>query len=303
MPNTYLQTLSRQYPGLFVIMLDQSVSMTEEVKDSGQSKASLVTLYVNSIISKMIEYAQIDEFTAKRKNYAYVSILGYNDRVFPLLPTGNTPVSLPDLDEMVRANVYVERKIVDDSGRVVRHLREKVKVWIEPKADGNTDMTYAFEEAETIIRNWLNSEPEYISAQLNMQMPRHKSFPPVLINITDAKHNGDRDPEEVVKRISKLRTDDGNVLIYNCHVTHEGMKPCVFPNDINEVRTQTRSRQAERMFQMSSVIPETLRQKAQHVMQMPIPAGARCFVYNANPDILLKFLTWTTLGRAGSKEN
>jgi hypothetical protein len=53
---------------------------------------------------------------------------------------------------------------------------------------------------------------------------------------------------------------------------------------------------AKRMFEMSSVIPEELLKQAQRYMQKPINPGARCFVFNASPEILLKFLRWTTLG-------
>ncbi len=296
----YEQTLSRQYPGLFVILLDQSISMTEKEHDSGKSKADIVTSYVNSIIRRMIEYAQVDEWTGRRKNYAYICVLGYNDDVYPLHSKDNTPISLPDLDESAKGYLHEDKLFLDQRGRPVKRNKERVKFWIEPKAKGNTDMTLAFEEAERVIHAWLNSKPEYISQDIGMQMPRSKSFPPVLVNITDAKHNGDRDPEEVVDRILQMGTDHGSVLIYNCHFTHETGQPTIFfPSDISEVKRLSKSNQAEKMFYMSSEIPNTLLSNARHVMQMPIKPGARCFVYNANPDVLLKFLKWTTLGRVG----
>lgn len=296
----YEQTLSRQYPGLFVVLLDQSVSMTEKESKSGQTKAEIVTTYVNSILRKMIEYAPIDEFTGRRKNYVYVCVLGYNDDVYPLLASDTTPVSLPDLDDNAKGFVTVDRVFYDQRNRPVKRVKEKVKVWIEPKAEGNTDMTYAFEEAEKVIKAWLYSTPEYISQDLGMQQPRSKSFPPVLINITDAKHNGEREPDEVVDRIRAMSTEQGNVLIYNCHFTHEsGQDFIFFPSNIDEVRRISKSNQAQKMFYMSSIIPDALLDKARHDMQMPIEPGARCFVYNSNPDILLKFLKWTTFARLG----
>lgn len=292
----YDQSLSRQHPGLFVILLDQSDSMTEKDVTTGETKSRIVTTHVNTIIQKMIEFAQVEEFSGRRKNYAYVSILGYNDNVYPLISNDLTPISLPDLDDMAQGNLPIQRKVVDKSGRAVRSSPDKIKFWIKPQEKGNTDMARAFETAETVIRNWLHSAPEFAGRDIGMQMPRSESFPPVLINITDAKNNGKDDPEEVVQRIRELHTNHGNVLIYNCHFTHEGAEPCVFPRDITEVRNKTRTRLAERMFYMSSELPERLRAKAQRTMRIPIEAGARCFVYNASPDILLKFLTWTTLG-------
>jgi len=298
----YIQGFSRQYPGLFVILLDQSDSMSEHLEESSQSKALIITSYVNSIINSMIEYAQFDEFTGRRKNYAYVSILGYNDKTYPLLATGYAPVSLPDLDEMVKGYDFVERKIIDQSGKTIRRLRQKQRFWIEPRAEDTTEMVRAFEEAEKIVKNWLNSSPEYINSVLGLERPRMQCFPPIIINITDAKYNGEGDPESVAERIRSIHTEDGNVLIYNCHFTHKRVQPCLFPRDIADVRRRTGSKQAEYMFRMSSELPETLRSKAERVMQMPIASGARCFVYNASPDILLRFLTWTTLGVPGAGE-
>ncbi len=300
MPGQYDQTLSRQYPGLFVILLDQSESMGQKGVTNGVSKAKIVTNYVNDIIQRMIDIAQVNELSGRRKNYAYVSILGYNDKVYPLLSKNLKPLSLPDLDDQEKGMAPSERLIMDQSGKIIRRIQEKHRFWIEPEAKGQTDMTLAFEEAERVIQNWLSSPPEPISREQGaiMQMPRHMSFPPILINITDAKHNGRRDPDEVIERIGQMKTDHGHVLIYNCHITHESVQPCCFPPSIVELQHYTREKQAERLFYMSSEMPDILLHKGEQYMRMPITPGSRCFVYNANPDILLKFLQWTTLGKS-----
>jgi hypothetical protein len=296
MPDLYSQTLSRQYPGLFVILLDQSESMIQE-DANGMSKAKIVTTYVNIIIQKMIEIAQVDEFAGRRKNYAYVSILGYNDNVYPLL-TSPTPMSLPDLDDKPLGIIANEKLIPDASGKIAKRVKEKIRVWVKPHASGQTDMTLAFEEAERVIRDWLDTPPEAIEQAPDgqTQKPRSECFPPILINITDAKHNGPRDPSDVINRISQMGTDYGQVLIYNCHFTHENAKPCFFPATLNELQQYTSERQAGRMFEMSSKLPNILTDKAEKYWRRPIPQGSRCFIYNADPDVLLRFLQWGTLG-------
>jgi hypothetical protein len=121
-----------------------------------------------------------------------------------------------------------------------------------------------------------------------------------VINITDAKNNGNRNPQKIVERIQQLRTDVGNVLICNCHFSNEPNIPCTFPESLADVRKYCKVKDdleaAERMFEMSSVIPEELLKQAQRYMQKPINPGARCFVFHASPEILLRFLRWTTLG-------
>lgn len=304
MPNNgqYDKELSRQYPGLFVILLDQSVSMNQTDERSGQSKASLVTRHVNMIIQLIIEKAGIDEYTGFPKNYAYLCVLGYNDFVYPLLDPTRVPVNIPTLNEKSNRSVKNYRESRDPSGRVIKRIPERMRVWIEPKAEGNTDMTGAFEEAEIVVRDWLNSKPELAGQELGMQKPRRECFPPIVINITDAKHNGKDDPEAVADRIRRMGTDHGNTLIYNCHFTHEQRNPCIFPTTIEEVERSSRSKLAVRMFQMSSVMPEVLRTRAERIMNREISPGARCFVFNADPDTLLKFLIWGTLGNpAGTR--
>ncbi|MHB8596809.1 MAG: vWA domain-containing protein [Ktedonobacteraceae bacterium] len=304
MAKEYDRELSRKYPGLFVILLDQSLSMTEKDVRTNEQKSQIVTRHVNTIIQKMIDIARVDEFTGYRKKYAYLCVLGYNDNVYPLLTPKLTDIPALENNPLARVKTFHEKR--NAVGDVIGSVQEKQTIWIEPQADGNTEMTRAFEEAEIVIKSWLNASPEYISDQLGMQRPRKECFPPIVINITDAKHNGDGIPQNVADRIRRLRTENGATLICNCHITHQRARACIFPRDISEVQQSLRDAQnesaqidarlVERMFEMSSVIPEALRIRAQTVKRQPIEQGARCFVFNADPDILIRFLSWGTLG-------
>jgi hypothetical protein len=295
----YDRELSRQYPGLFVILLDQSASMEQQIEGSNTTKASIATMHVNAIIQKMIDFAGVDEYTGKHKNYAYLSILGYNDDVYPLLSQDDRPLDIVTLDDCVRGVVPFVRDIRNRAGQVVRRVTEKKAFWVEPRAQGNTEMVRAFERAGAIVHNWLNSPPEFISKELGMQMARSQCFPPIIINITDAKHNGEGRPEDVAEDIRSLRTDNGNVLICNCHLTNEKAQSCRFPIDISEVEHLGNPKLVTQMFRMSSIIPEVLRQRAQKIMRTPVGSGSRCFIYNADPDTLIQFLRWGTLGNVG----
>lgn len=298
----YEQTLSRKYPGLFVILLDQSASMNQIDNDLGQSKADIVTGYVNKIIRRMIDAAQIDEYTGRRKLYAYLSILGYNDKVYPLLRTDDSPVDLATLDEHPRGHVTVNYRV---PGSHAASITERQSFWVVPQADGDTDMYLAFKRARGVVESWLNSPPEQISPDLGMQAPRSESFPPIIINITDAKDNRGGDLREISRAIQSLHTNYGNVLIFNCHFTHERNaknRTCMFPTNVSEIEpycvTEIDRRLARLMFEVSSPIPEALQKRAGKTMAKPVQPGARCFVYNANPDIMIQFLRWSTLGVA-----
>lgn len=296
----YSQTFSRKYPGLFVILLDQSDSMSQTIVNDGQTKASLVTYYVNMIIQQMIDLAPTNRDGTKR-NYAYLSVIGYNDTVSSLLAANYVPVEVPALWNHALGEIPIKRNILDSKGQVVDHIVEYKPYWIIPTHQGETDMANAFEVAEQVVQRWLKSPSEdtIIDGVKRKQAPRDECFPPIVINITDAKDNGARNPIKAVEQIQKLGTKEGNVLVYNCHVTHEGYNPCVFPSTLEEVRQKCKEEVAESMFKMSSKIPEELRKNAQLVMERPIDPDARCFVFNANPDILIKFLKWSTFRTVG----
>ncbi len=307
----YSRSLSRQFPGLFVILLDQSDSMSQLITDNNQSKASLVTSHVNTIIQRLIDLAPFDHNplggNETRKKYAYLSVIGYNDIVSSLLSPNYMPVDIPSLYGRELGELSITRKILDGNGIVKEIIHDKQTIWIKPNAEGNTDMAQVFEVAERVVQGWLTSPPELISKEMGYQAERSQCFPPIVINITDAKNNGNRNPQKIVERIQQLSTNIGNVLVCNCHFTNESNVPCTFPESLAEVRKSCQIKEdlevAERMFEMSSVIPEELLKQAQRYMQKPIKSGARCFVFNASPEILLKFLRWTTLGnlKAGAR--
>ncbi len=102
----YTRLIGSRFPGLFVILIDQSKSMREEVLGTGgATKAEFAATELNSLIFTMGANAGTDEFTGKPKNRAYVSILGYGHEVCDLLSDRDlssqsaAAVSIPSLIE------------------------------------------------------------------------------------------------------------------------------------------------------------------------------------------------------------
>ena len=74
----------------------------------------------------------------------------------------------------------------------------------------------------------------------------------MLINVTDGDAT-DGDPEPVAQEIMALATNDGNVLIYNAHLSEMSAMPVQYPSEESEVPPDE---YAARMFRMSSVFPD-----------------------------------------------
>ena len=107
----------------------------------------------------------------------------------------------------------------------------------------------------------------------------------MVINVTDGDAT-DGNPESLAQEIMAMETNDGNVLIYNVHLSEMSVKPVEYPGQENDVPPEE---YAMRMFRMSSVFPEPVVDLAAG-MGLPVTQGSRGYVYNANVVALVQFL-------------
>ena len=81
-------------------------------------------------------------------------------------------------------------------------------------------------------------------------------YPPTIINITDGALNGIVNPREVntqlANELKALFTNDGNVLLWNIHITPDCKEQLVFPISKTELNNDKYS---EWMYDMSSLLP------------------------------------------------
>lgn len=297
----YDRSIRRDQRGLFVFLLDQSASMSEPLRGEAYTKGEVATDLLNLLIDTIMHQAKVDTRTRLRKDYCDLLVIGYGATAYPLLGTPDAPVPLSQLERLRKSLTDVEYD--DGETRAVK----EVGVWVEYRADGeHTQMVYALDLAREAACQWIQRE----------EIRRLKSFPPVVIQITDGQHNGTGDPFKAASDLCTERTVDGNVLLFNCHVTTDdfsGNRRISFPSNVAEVRRifdcaaqpagtaredcEKERAWAETLFRMSSVVPQTMSKpsaRAARPPQVNLPAGARGFVYNADAQDLISFLQFGT---------
>ena len=107
----------------------------------------------------------------------------------------------------------------------------------------------------------------------------------MVISVTDGDAT-DGNPEPLADEIMALETNDGNVLVYNAHLSEMSVSPVQYPSDESAVPPDE---YAARMFRMSSEFPEPVVKLAVD-MGLQVTQGSRGYVYNADMVALVQFL-------------
>ena len=273
---SYTADISRNSPGCFLFLVDQSGSMTDSLGgDPNSTKMDGAADALNRVLDAI---SQRCSQGMDIRDYFHVGVITYTTD-----SAGNTKLETPfpdttpeqpflSISEVVDAAEVEERQVKesDGAGGIVEVTR-KFPVWLRPKAGYGTPMCAALTAASTALSNWTSQHQD--------------SYPPMLINITDGEA-GDGDPVEWSQHIMELETTDGNVLVYNVHLSAMSAAPVQYPSDEDEVTIDEYARQ---MFRMSSVFPDSVVEMASG-MGLPVTQGSRGYVYNADMVSLVQFL-------------
>lgn len=284
----YSQTASRAKPSCVLFLIDQSFSMEDGIAGTAKSISSTVATAVNKLISELIQICEKGE--EKPRHWFDVGMIGYTSdsngtpvvgSAFGGALAGRDLVSIPDLNDNPLDFEVRKRKVeqVDDAGNLVLADEEvQFMVWYQmpPKeARFATPSRTAFEHALPILQRWIADHPD--------------SFPPLVIHLTDGEPT-DGDPKEAAAAVRALATSDGNVLILNCHISASKAESALFPTSADQLEDVF----AKELYQMSSEMPDSLRQTAE-VKQVKAPHGCRLMAFNADAVTLVKLLSVGTL--------
>ncbi len=267
----YTQQISQNNPTCFLFLVDTSKSMLSPLgNDRSRRKADAVAEAINKTL-----YALVLRCVDRQAvlNRFHVALIAYGRQVVsgwagPLAGRDLVPIS-----EVARSPVRVEQRseLVEDGrgGRVERNIR--FPIWFEPTGDGKTPMTAAFERAEMFLAGFLAEHPD--------------CFPPVVCNLTDGDAS-DGDPEPAAQRMRNLSSEDGEVLLFNLHLSTQNEPPVEYPAHEDQLPPNPF---APKLFRMSSYLPPVMHQPARQA-RINVSPTTRGFVFNADIASIVRFL-------------
>ena len=274
----YTADISRTNPACIMFLIDQSGSMTGDLAGQpGQRKMDAAADAINRTIDTL---SQRCSQGMEVRDYFHIGVIGYNtDRGSNPILTSALPNTTSDQPFMIISQVaasaqMVERQVRESNGvGGLVEVTRQIPMWLQPTAELGTPMLTALQTATRTIEAWVSEHPD--------------SFPPIVINVSDGA-SSDGDPEEQAQIMTNLQTNDGNVLLFNVHLSHiPSSTTILYPDSVD--RLPRDDEYAQTMFRMSSLLPEASRNQAAN-LDLPATENSRGYVFNADAVALVQFL-------------
>ena len=269
---TYNAEINRQNPSMFVFLVDQSGSMQDFFgsSETPRQKADVVADSINRLLQNLtIRCAKPDV-----RDYYFISVIGYGNKVGPALGGILSGRDIVSISEIANNPIRIEEKTkkIDDGAGGIVDQKIKMPIWFDSIANGGTPMCEAMRLSQTILSTWIAQHPT--------------AFPPIVINITDGEST-DGDPSVMADGIKGISSNDGNVLLFNIHISSvQGVNKVEFPD--SEI-TLPPDQYASLLFRISSVLPEYMRNIAKQE-EFSISEASKGFIFNGDPVALVRFL-------------
>ena len=279
--SSYQREISRDHKACVLFLLDRSHSMAKPLGKSDRAKSEELALAVNGWLHNMAIRASSDDGI---RDWIDVGVVGYwtdKESQRPQIATILQPplddralVSISDIgNHPARIETTIQRVVDDETGETLEVPADS-PVWIDSHAEGSTPMCHVLRCARSVLEQWIRAHPH--------------SFPPIVIHITDGKSQ-DGDPLPFAKAVRELATSDGNVLLFNCHLSSATAEPFLFPSREPHIEDDL----AQVLFQMSSELPDPFVRSAR-ADGMALENGARGMAFNADMSVLIAFLDMGT---------
>lgn len=257
--NPYTAQITRNTPTAFIFLVDQSVSMKRMTSLYGEqiSLAEAVARIVNKQIYDLIlRCIKMDEV----RHYYDIAVIGYGHEVYSGWNgtlAGRDFVSPEEIKNNPYKKITVREEVRTRKGIQVKEIEKNQ--WVEARCDGHwTHVHKAFAKAKQLLEKWMEIHHD------------QDCYPPTIINITDGQFT-DATREQIIQLANELKsmfTNDGNVLLWNIHITPNTVEQILLPAGKTELNGNNYS---ELLYDMSSLLPE--RYNADIETKMHLQAG------------------------------
>jgi hypothetical protein len=242
--NAYTAQITRNTPTAFIFLVDQSVSMNRKTTLNGEqvtlaeAVARIVNNQINELVLRCIKTTEV-------RHYYDIAVIGYGHNTYSGWNgalEGRDFVSPEELKNNPYKIINTREEKRTRKGSIVKDV-EKVQ-WIEARCDGHwTHLHKAFNRAKRLLDRWMELHHT------------QDCYPPTIINITDGEFNG-CSKDAILQQANELKemfTNDGNVLLWNIHITPDNVEKVLLPINKDELDHDT---YAETLFEMSSLLPD-----------------------------------------------
>lgn len=234
------------------------------------SKAQGVADAVNSLLQNLISKCTKSDGI---RDYYNVGVIGYGGNgVTPAFGGSLARKDLVPISMVGNSPIRVEQRtkqVSDGRGGVV-DKKYNVPIWFEPTCGGGTPMCAALTKAHAVLKPFIAQYPY--------------CFPPMVINISDGE-SSDGNPDAAAKELTMLKSDDGNVMLFNLHVSSYGNKSIIYPDRDDMFEDEY----AKDLYRISSPLTSYMRKVLSDEGYL-ISEKSRGFAFNADFVTLIKFL-------------
>ncbi|MDO4764041.1 MAG: VWA domain-containing protein [Flavobacteriaceae bacterium] len=249
--------ISSTHPCLIIYLLDHSNSMAES--DGTAKKGLKLAHSINEIIFET--GLKCVGANGDIRNRFELSVIGYGTSVSSAWQGALSGSWVVPISEVFNNPIS---------------MYNDIPLWISERYSGQTSMRRAFENAYRICEDWIN-------------WGNHRDcHPPIIINITDGMPTDGGfnfgDLAHTVRKLMGLRTNYGNVNVFNIHIDGGFGDTIAFPN-----YPPNNNQYAHLLFDLSSSLNPHMIQLARNA-GYNIKEGAKGYIFNGSGKNLMDFL-------------
>jgi len=267
----YSAEINRSNPSCFLFLIDQSGSMSDSFPGEIVKKKSVgVSDAINNLLQNLVIRCAKEEGV---RDYFHVGVIGYGTSVGPAFSGALAGKEMVPISEIANSPARIDErtKKVDDGAGGLLEQKVRFPIWFDPIANGGTPMVQALNLAKTTVGSFIAQHPN--------------SFPPVVIHITDGEST-DGEPSSAFKELTSLTSADGNVLLFNVHISsNPNATTTAFPDSPAQLPDQY----AKTLFEGASFLTPFMRSIASE-HGLTVGDGAKGFVLNADLVLVIQAL-------------